>query len=226
MVQCPSCALKQEPRLTCRECGAPLAAAHLDYFGALGLPRKLTIDVRKLEGTYHDLGRKVHPDRFASSPALIRSASLVSTALLTQSYRTLKDPESRGRYWLELNGEKLAENNKKVPPDMLELVFEVQEQLEEFRSAAAGADGDVRRAVETRRQEGARAFEAVLSQLDDNFGRWDASDGSDRAELIADLKGILSRLAYLRRLLRDVDRELERQKVVSPAHTAERTEEI
>ena len=57
-----------------------------------------------------------------------------ATALLTRAYRTLRDPLSRGLYWLELHGEKLAENNQRVPPELAELVFEVQER---WRSCAA-----------------------------------------------------------------------------------------
>ncbi len=212
MIQCPSCARQQSPGLTCRGCGAPLAV-YLDYFTALGLPRKLTIDLHALETAYHELGRRVHPDRFASDPARVRSASLVAMALLTSSYRELRDPVRRGRYWLELNGEKLAENNRQVPPDLLETVFEVQEQLDELRATAcAGSAMELGREVENRRLELVRMHGAVLAGLDVNFARWDASDGSDRAALAAlaaELKGILSRIAYLRTLIRDVDRALE-----------------
>ena len=59
----------------------------------------------------------------------------VRPRLLTRSYRTLRDPVARGLYWLEQNGEKLAENNKRVPPEVAELVFEVQEQLAEMQLA-------------------------------------------------------------------------------------------
>ena len=116
MIECPSCGRQQEPSLICAECGAPLAAP-LDCFAALGLPRKLTIDLDALERRYHELSRKIHPDRFASSEPKVRDASVRATATLTRSYRTLRDPVARGLYWLELNGEKLAENNKRVPPE-------------------------------------------------------------------------------------------------------------
>ncbi len=180
----------------------------LDCFAALGLPRKLTIDLPALEERYHDLGKRIHPDRFASSPPRVRSASLSGAALLTRSYRTLRDPVSRGLYWLELNGEKLAENNKQVPVELAETVFEVQEQLAELREAGAG-DGALRREIEKRRVELGLAMDELREGLARNFIRWDRSDGSDRAELIAELKSILSKIAYMRTLIRDVDRELD-----------------
>src|SRR5208337_1943682 len=134
MIECPSCGRRQASLLICADCGSPIAAP-LDCFAALGIPRKLTIDLGALERRYHELSRKLHPDRFASSAAPVRDASLHATATLTRSYRTLRDPVARGLYWLELNGEKLAENNKRVPPELAELVFEVQEQLAEMRDA-------------------------------------------------------------------------------------------
>src|ERR1700720_2267163 len=134
MIECLSCGRRQEPSLICAECGAPLAAP-LDCFAALGLPRKLTIDLDALERRYHELSRKIHPDRFASKGPKVRDASLRATATLTRAYRTLRDPVSRGLYWLELNGHKLRENNQRVPQELAELVFEVQEQIAGLRAA-------------------------------------------------------------------------------------------
>lgn len=183
----------------------------LDCFAALGLPRKLTIDPHALEERYHELGRRIHPDRFVSSPPRIRTASLTGTALLTRSYRTLRDSVSRGLYWLELNGEKLAENNRQVPPELAATVFEVQEQLAELRKADS-ANGALRSAVEARRKELGETMDELGGKLAQNFARWDASDGLDRAELVAELKATLSKIAYMRTLIRDVDRELDSSK--------------
>jgi molecular chaperone HscB len=205
MVQCPSCARRFEPRLVCPECGSPVPS-ELDCFAALGLTRKLTIDPTQLESAYHELGRRLHPDRFTASPAPVRDASLKATALITRSYRTLRDPVSRGLCWLELNGEKLSENNKRVPAEIAELVFEVQERLAEMR-AAGGRDG-LLETVRERRGALQASMDEALAELAANFARWDEGSG-DRDALITELKAILSRIAYLRTLIRDVDRELE-----------------
>jgi molecular chaperone HscB len=186
--------------------------ADLDAFAALGFSRRLVIDIAALEAAYHELGRKIHPDRFASSSPSIRALSLSGTAILTRSYRTLRDPISRGLYWLELQGEKLAENNKSVPPDLAETVFEVQEQLSDLRSASGDAVGELRSEIEKRRAELAATMADLGIQLARNFSRWDASpagNGDARKDLVAGLKTILSKIAYLRTLLRDIDRGLE-----------------
>jgi len=211
MIECPSCGRRQEPLLTCADCGSPLAAP-LDCFAALRLPRKLTIDLAALERRYHDLSRKIHPDRFASSAARVRDASLRATATLTRSYRTLRDPVARGLYWLELNGEKLAENNKRVPPELAELVFEVQEQLAEMHDAAADSDAarGLAAQVAQRRGQLQTTMAASLAELDRNFLKWDQRP--DQKMLTLELKTILSSIAYLRTLIRDVDRALENSK--------------
>jgi len=204
MIECPSCGRRQTPRLSCEQCNAPLGA-ELDCFAALGLPQKLTIDLLALERLYHALGYRVHPDRFAAANAKARDASLRATALLTRSYRTLKDPVARGLYWLERKGQKLAENNKQVPPDLAELVFDVQEQLAEL---TVDRSDELEATVTARRAEVEHALSDAQQNLAHNFASWDGGRG-DEQRLVADLKNILSRIAYLRTLLRDVERALE-----------------
>jgi molecular chaperone HscB len=210
MLQCLSCARFQEPRLVCSQCGTPLAA-DLDLFAALGLPRVLQIDMAGLETAYHDLGRRIHPDRFAASSPEIRDASLRATALLTRAYRTLRDPVSRGLYWLELHGHKLAENNTQVPPELAELVFEVQEKLSELRAARAEDTGGAREGMlelSAQRASLQGLMDELYAELVENFAGFDAGGGPEPEQLFVELKTVLSKIAYLRTLLRDVDREV------------------
>jgi molecular chaperone HscB len=210
MIECPSCGRRQEPSLICVNCGTPLAAP-LDCFAALGFARKLTIDLADLERRYHDLSRKIHPDRFASKGPKVRDSSLRATATLTRSYRTLRDPIARGLYWLELNGEKLAENNKRVPPEVAELVFDVQEQLAEMQLTSDPEAAHERASeISARRIELQFKMDEMLADLDRNFAKWDQS--GDAKALTTELKTILSNIAYLRTLIRDVDRALENAK--------------
>jgi molecular chaperone HscB len=212
MLQCPSCSRLQEPRLICSHCGSPLPAVELDLFAAVGLPRQLQIGISSLESTYHELGRRIHPDRFASSSSEVRDASLKATALLTRAHRTLRDPVSRGLYWLELHGHKLSENNNQVPPDLAELVFEVQEQLGNLREALeqnklAARDQAVELTVTQARLQG--LIDELYAELVENFAAFDGGEG-DPDERFAQLKAVLSKIAYLRTLMRDVTGELER----------------
>jgi molecular chaperone HscB len=209
MIECLSCGRRQEPSLICAECGAPLAAP-LDCFSAVGIPRRLTIDLDELERRYHELSRKIHPDRFASKGPKMRDASLRATATLTRSYRTLRDPVSRGLYWLELSDEKLAENNKRVPPELAELVFEVQEQLAEMQISDPEEAHDRATEIAARRIELQFKMDENLAELERHFAKW--NEPADEKMLTLELKTILSNIAYLRTLIRDVDRALENSK--------------
>jgi molecular chaperone HscB len=212
MIQCPSCGQRQEPQLICIQCGAPLGA-ELDCFAVFGLPKKLAIDAAALERTYHELSRRIHPDRFAQRDARVRDASLRSTALLTRSYRTLREPVARGLYWLEMRGDKLGQNNQQVPADLADLVFEVQDQLEDARAAKSRGNGAAAAtSVGARREELRSAMDALEAELAANFQRWDRAGADQTAALAAELKGVLSKIAYLRTLIRDVDREIQNLK--------------
>ena len=206
MVQCPSCARVQEPRIVCIDCQAPLAA-NLDCFAALGLPRKLTVDPAQLEETYHRLGRQVHPDRFATQPVKVREASSRVTAMLTRAYRTLRDPVARGGYWLELNGRKLAANNQQVPAELAELVFDTQEDLTELRQSP-GAPDVVAKLRDTEASVRGQ-LELLGVELTRNFAAFDRMNGASPDQLFDELKTNLAQTAYLRTLLRDLAKTLD-----------------
>src|ERR1700743_3281862 len=148
------------PTLTCWSCG-DMRAAHfchacgkvqpplpVNYFSFFGLPRKLNLDVARLEREFYELSRKLHPDLSARADKREQEWSLEQSSLLNDAYRTLKDPIKRTQYLLRLEGVELEEQSKSateqaratgeakkqiVPPDLLEEVFELNMQLEEWR---------------------------------------------------------------------------------------------
>ncbi len=210
-VSCWQCNADHSPDLFCPTCGAiQLLPERADYFQVLGVPRRLLVDAEALQQRYYELNRRLHPDLYQTGPEKARQASLQNTAAVNRAYRTLRDPTERALYWLSLHNEKLSSNNKSVPRELATLVFEVQEQLEELR-AARGTDAQ--RAIEediaAARTE-LRQRQAVLTEaLQENFRRWDAAN-ADVPALTHELKSILSSLAYLGTLARDVERELDK----------------
>ncbi len=207
-MQCPSCERVQEPRLFCVDCQTPIAS-NLDYFTTLGLPRKLLIDSATLEERYHDLGRRVHPDRFANASAKIKAASLRATALLTRAYRTFQDPIARGHYWLELNGQKLAENNQQVPPDLAATVFEIQDLIADFRQAAKEAFERALSNLQTSRDEVRAQLNESRLELEEIFYAFDQEGHEPSKALFERLKLILAKIAYLKTLIRDIEKALD-----------------
>jgi molecular chaperone HscB len=196
-----------------------------DYFAVFDLPRKLHIDLAQLERSFYRLSRQYHPDVYATKSLEEQQWSLDQTSLLNDAYRTLKNPITRTEYLLKLEGVVLeagkSEDNgtpkdSRVPPDMLEEVFELNMQLEEMRmNRKMGEDdpqlrGDLEKARTT--------FESQLASSDSNlqelWEKWDAAldanDSSEKTKIIKDeMVALLDRRRYIRNLVRGVNDALE-----------------
>ena len=199
--QCWRCGADAGDALVCPGCEAvqPLPA-DLDYFGALGLPRRLALDVADLERRYHQASRALHPDRFQTASPREQELSLAASALINRARRTLRSPVARGRYWLELHGDRLGDDNKRVPPTIAAEVFETQEKLEELRAAGAGpAAAAVRDEVRALHDGLVERLRAQTDELEARYGAWNG-DGD-----LAELKRRLSEIAYLTTLLGDLE---------------------
>jgi molecular chaperone HscB len=209
-VSCWQCGAAHAPDLFCPACDAiqPFPE-RADYFQVLGVPRHLVIDAEALQQRYYELHRRLHPDLYQTAPQPARVASLRNTATVNRAYQTLRDPIDRGLYWLALQGESLGANNNRVPPALAELVFEIQEKLEDFR-AARSRNGDAAVAAEVAAAHAAllERQTALLEELQENFSRWDAGS-ADPGVLTRELKATLSALAYLGTLIRNVEKALE-----------------
>src|SRR5882762_3088254 len=132
----------------CHACGKVQPPLPVNYFSFFGLPRKLNLDMSRLEQDFYQLSRKLHPDLNARADKREQEWSLEQSSRLNDAYRTLKDPIKRTQYLLQIEGVQLEEQSKSateqaratgeakkqiVPPDLLEEVFELNMQLEELR---------------------------------------------------------------------------------------------
>jgi molecular chaperone HscB len=202
----------------------------MTYFEVFGLPAKLHIDTVALEKQFYAQSRKLHPDRFASRPAVEQEEALRQSSLLNDAYRTLKDPILRTQYLLKLEGVELEEQSKAateaartsgvekkqiVPPELLEEVFELNMQLQEMRMAKQMGEDEpeLRRALMTAKD----AFDARMvetqAELEDLWTQWDMAleDGDDAGRTRAKeaMVSLLNKRSYLRNLVRDVNEALE-----------------
>ena len=168
------------------------------------------LDEQALASTYYDLSRQLHPDLHQTGAAEEQEASLQNTAVLNRAYRTLRNPVQRGQYWLELNGEQLGKKNNKVPPDLALLVFEVQEKLAAVREASTTGIDDALAGLKAEltqvRDDLDERMQGLQQKLAANFSKWEQADTS--SELLSELKRVLSDMAYLRTLTRDVEKAL------------------
>src|SRR6266550_6786305 len=182
----------------CPQCTKILSISrHGDYFRFFGLPRKLNISANDLDQRFRGLSRQFHPDYFVNAPPAERRASLERSSYLNDAYRTLKQPITRVEYLLQLEGlaaRSPAEASKQVPPDLLEEVFALNEELDEIRDLrTSGTSADQLKArLEKARgpiEEKRASHEAQLEELS---AKWDAL--VDRGSPDADRRAVLEAL--------------------------------
>ena len=203
----------------CPQCTKILTLGrHGDYFTFLGLPRKLHLDSADLEQRFRALSRQFHPDFFYNADPLERRASLERSSYLNDAYRTVRDPLSRVEYLLQLEGlasRSSVEAGKKVPADLLEEVFALNEELDEIRELrVGGSPDDVWRArLERARQPIERKRAEHEAALDELSSRWDAlmdasADAAARREVLELLHARVLERTYIDNLLAGIEREL------------------
>jgi len=163
------------------------------------------------------LSRKFHPDYYYNATPTERLASLERSSYLNDAYRALRVPATRIEHLLAIEGLPSTKSEgesgaAKVPPALLEEVFELNEELDEIREQReAGADPaalasrlDAARApIERKREEHEQQIEALSA-------RWDSQAESAPAERRATLEALRETLLernYINNLLATIERE-------------------
>jgi len=218
-VACWSCsAAHQASALFCSSCSRIQPPPTGEYFAVFGLKPRLNLDLDELEREFHRLSRKLHPDRFARASESEREWSLADTALLNDAYRTLKDPLRRTEYLLKLHGAEIGEEHagkgrtdpSRVPPDLLEEVFDLNMQLEEMRMGKKMGQTDPE--VEANLVGAKKKFDGLLEDVDRDLGvqsnAWDNGDNAAREAAQKAMVALLDRRRYLNNLVRDVTETL------------------
>lgn len=183
-------------------------ASDSDYSRLLGFEGRPDVDETELRERYYELSRRLHPDRFQTGSAEEQRASLQATAVLNAAFRTLKDVESRGRWWLARRGESLSRDNKNVPPPLATEVFEVQEKIAERDGSSGAARVALSEELRTIRAGLSRRLAGERERVEEILRGW-PTEGTPDHEARKNLKEVLSELSYLRTLSRDVERALE-----------------
>jgi molecular chaperone HscB len=200
----------------CPQCSRILALGRYgDYFSFLGLPRRLTIDQAQLERRFRDLSRQFHPDYFYNASSGDRLASLERSSYLNDAYRALRHPISRIEHLLAIEGlpsPKSEDGTAKVPPGLLEEVFELNEELDSIREAReSGSDREAlrerldraRKPIDLKREQHEREVEALSAQWDQKL----ASGSADSRVTLVALRERLLERNYINNLLATIDRE-------------------
>jgi molecular chaperone HscB len=220
-IACWSCASATGGAHFCPACGKiqPLPA-DADYFAFFGMPRKLVLDADALEQKFHSLSWKLHPDNFMRTSEFERQLSLDRSSQLNDAYRTLRDPVGRVEYLLSTAGmRKEGQKKQQAPPELLEEVFELNEWLDELRSAreSGGSEAEVA-SLSGKLQAAQQKFEASLAGVDAELAavsaEWDraleATSANDAVQkkLMERMNEILNRRSYIRNLVASTQKEL------------------
>jgi molecular chaperone HscB len=193
-----------------------------DYFEVFGLPRKLQIDGDALRQRFYELSRRHHPDFHQLAAQAEQAEALAQSALVNRAYRALRDPIPRVEYLIALEEGRAAADvapTKPVAPrELLMEMLEVQEALEEARTA--GLDGEARDRLRAERQRLVDRHAATEADIVRRGADWDAADdrATERAPLLAWFKQALATRAYLRTVIDDLGQALGEEPDVHVAH--------
>ena len=193
----------------------------IDYFTAVGLPRKLNIDTGLLETKFYEMSRAFHPDFYEGKTEMERAVSLTNSATLNQAYHTLKDPIERVEYLLRLEAGSVKEIPGKPPTELFETLLEIQEQLDELQSVKAHTGTPSQELIGKLRAEHG-TLEATRGTLErrlaELFQLWDRlvdrSSGdqaqkTEKEQVLKQMRDILSQRNYLNTMLAHIAGALE-----------------
>ena len=163
----------------------------LTHFEILGITASLKVDLDTLKDHFYNLSRELHPDRFVSKPAPEGQYALRWTTAVNRAYQTLRDPEARSYYLVELLGQE--KTLTQVPVELAETYFEIQDLLEHPEGLS-------------RLQEFSLQLE---KQLDEVMTEWDGLANSferetDKKSLALRLQSNLSKARYLKSMMADL----------------------
>jgi molecular chaperone HscB len=186
-----------------------------DYFTCLGVPRRLTLDPKKLEAKFYELSRTFHPDFYQTKSTAEQTISLSNAAVLNTAYRTLRDPIQRAEYLLALETGSVKDIRTSPPADLFEEILELQDTLEEYRTSDRGSDqGHQLRAALQAEQEGLeRRKEEMESQLRQLFADWDKLQDTgeatsparaERNRILKQMRDLLSHRTYINNIVNDL----------------------
>jgi molecular chaperone HscB len=168
-----------------------------NYFDFFGLPHKLNLDAVDLESRFYALSKQWHPDRFARGTAEEKRISETATATLNDGYRTLKDPVSRAEYLLKERGIDAGQKSNKMPPELLDEVFDLNSALEEVESSR------------DQLQQFKGKFAAMCGDLDrDLLAEFAAYDEFGNQANLEAIRGILNKRKYVSNLVVKVEKAL------------------
>lgn len=185
---CSSCNTVQPPPRLAQSKNDPVT-----YFSLFNLAQRFDINLKELEQTYKSYQMKLHPDKFFTRSPQEREFSERYASEVNRAYNTLKRPNLRAQYILQLEGNAIEEGDsmesidKEFLLDVMEVMEEVhdptssQERLQEVNQLLGGWFANAER-------QATNIFADTQQQL------------SNRKEWVTNARRIAAVLNYLQRI--------------------------
>ncbi|KAJ3432220.1 iron-sulfur cluster co-chaperone protein hscb [Anaeramoeba flamelloides] len=104
-----------------------------DYFELLGVEKRFDLDINKLNDSFKNLQKQVHPDKFHFHGGDEHRFSKKISTNINRAYKTLKKDNLRAKYMLELNG--ISSEQKIIhDPELLMDALEKRQLIETAES--------------------------------------------------------------------------------------------
>jgi molecular chaperone HscB len=105
-----------------------------NHFELFGITPRFALDLDALSRAYRELQSEVHPDRFAHLSDAEQRAAMQWATHVNGAYQTLKSPQARAKYLLELSGAAVDEHaGAGLPSEFLMEQMEWREKAEAAR---------------------------------------------------------------------------------------------
>lgn len=144
-----------------------------NYFELFGIAPGFDIDLDELAAQFRNVQQAVHPDRFVQASDQEKRLSMQRTTLVNEAYQVLKDPLTRARYLLTLQGFEQNEDTTTISdPAFLMEQMELRETIEDVRDSSdpLAAIGSVLDDVGGRLREMTATLAEQLSDLSADLG--------------------------------------------------------
>jgi molecular chaperone HscB len=112
-----------------------------NHFELFGIAPRFGIDLDALNRSYRRIQGEVHPDRFTHLPGAAQRSAMQWATHVNGAYQTLKSPQARARYLIELGGAALDERGGTgLPVAFLTEQMEWREKVEAARERQDSAE--------------------------------------------------------------------------------------
>lgn len=180
----------------------------VSYFEFMELPIQLSLDIRALQQNFFRLSRQFHPDYYQNRPSSEQKAALERSAALNRAFDALQDPIRRIEYYMRLVGFVAEGAKNQVPPDLMMDILDLQEKLEDYQVASAEQRqtlaGEIRHAISEMKEK----LEGTTARLGDLCVRHDTAQPSERNGLLQQMRDLIDRSNYLRRIIQNTESTL------------------